>query len=126
MVEIYMTLEGTPAAQRVVLDLIVSMYGELMEAGTTDSGASLWVVETRTSFRNATVTRASPGSGSIHAELEDLVGLCGRDPDRIHELIHGRMVCTAAEELSLGGIAFFAEPEHLLRALVARSWPTAA
>lgn len=124
MVEIYMALDGKPSAQQVILDLIASVYGEIFEAGVTSDGASLWVVETRTAYHPGPVTPAPTRSGTVHARLEDLVGI-GKDPDRIHELVHGRVACGRAEELAAGGLMFIAEPEYV-HGVVAVPWKAAA
>ena len=111
MVQIYMALEGTPSARQVIVDLVESVYGPLVGVGTDESGAPLWLVETQTAFKPAPVTGAPPGSGSVHAELDGP----GKDPERIHELVHGRMVCGQAEQLATGVLVFIAEPEHVWR-----------
>lgn len=110
MVEIYMVLDGTPPAQKVILDLITSAYGDPLDAGEDETGASLWLINTGYETRAARAALAPPNSGTVHARLTLQYGISS-DPDRVHELVHCRMACGAAEEIS-AGIAFIAEPEH--------------
>ncbi len=113
MVEIYMTLDGTPQAQDAIVELIDRTYGILLNAGIDDGGASLWLIDTGCAQRYVSFHPAPSGSGSVYARLDP--GCClTSDPDRIHDLIHSRMYCGAPEEVPDGGIAFIADPEYPL------------